>query len=67
VRILRWPDYPRGEPEGQWEELGPLQDLAIGRDRQSAAKGKAAAKPRSPAKGKAPAKPRPSKRAAARS
>jgi hypothetical protein len=47
VSILRWPDYPRGEPEGRWEQLGALQDLAT--------------PGRAPAKSKAPAKPRPSK------
>jgi hypothetical protein len=45
VRILRWPDYPRGEPEGRWEDLGPLQDLAIGKPVRKAADRKASAKP----------------------
>lgn len=48
VRVLRWPDYPAGAPEGRWEELGPLQDLTFAGSERVRPKSKASAKLRSP-------------------
>ena len=47
VRVMRWPDYPRGQPEGKWEDLGPLQELVTGKRGRKAAATKAPAKPAS--------------------
>jgi hypothetical protein len=29
VQILRWPNYPMGQPEARWKELGSVQDLLV--------------------------------------
>jgi hypothetical protein len=45
VRALRWPDYPAGEPEGRWDDLGPVQDLLTSAPDRSQRKAKSLAKP----------------------